>query len=799
MSSSSSRSTAPPARPLVNVNVGVMGHVDSGKTSLVRVLSTQLSTAALDKHPQSQQRGITLDLGFSALRLPPPPSSATNSSSELQVTLVDCPGHASLFKTILGGARIIDMVLLVVDATKGLQPQTIESLLVAELAVHRHVIVALNKTDLLPASGCETRVRQLQSEIRAFITRHFASFRGRNEEVPIVPVAAAPPSTQATERDDLSDSMGTSEAAATPPIGITELLETLRRHLHVPKRDVAGPFSFAIDHCFAIQGNGTILTGTALSGAIKVGDALELPSLQVVKKVKSLQMFRQSVAVAAQGDRVGIRVNGLDASLVERGMAVTPHSMAFVTQVVVPMHRIAFFQGGSCRTGGKFHATVGHTTVVAVATFFARISDASEAADGSSAAVFDPTWLYEYVEQVEPLLLSSQDSDDNELERHSDSPTAYFALLRFDQPVVCPPGVLVVCSRLDLDPKKVACRLAFHGRVQAVVTASMAVQSPVEDTAASLRTSHSIMPTLPLSSLRIGKIKSRNGVVDKPVSSKSAGRSDTEPREVICRDMFSKEVDWRVYVNTTVLFEASKVLGRIVGPFGKAGKFRVALLDLPTAPSSSDGGTRRHVIPSPGERVILRFVKLVALQPSSSAKGKSRSGAVGGSVRALHAKPSGGSRSKAAGNLLQDDCQLYPEAFASRVDEQASVSVPVAAATTTAAVTVNMPPESSAATAERGSEPSPLSPSHPLGRIERLKGETTSDGRNPLAIVSGLFASDDEATRAIGQLVIVNHSTGEDHGAVEKAFGKAGKVRVTFPANGGTLAREGDVVRLRLA
>ncbi|TYZ58644.1 hypothetical protein PybrP1_009231 [[Pythium] brassicae (nom. inval.)] len=782
-SSSSARSSAPPAQSLVNVNVGVMGHVDSGKTSLVRVLSTQLSTAALDKHPQSQQRGITLDLGFSALRLLPSAGErdGRSAASELQVTLVDCPGHASLFKTILGGARIIDMVLLVVDATKGLQPQTIESLLVAELAVHHHVVVALNKTDLIPASVRETRVRNVQKEIRAFLTRHFASFRGR-EPVPIVPVSAAPQGAD----DGQSDSREALNPT-TPPRGIAELVATLRRHLHVPDRDRGGPFSFAIDHCFAIQGNGTILTGTVLSGAVHVGDALELPSLQVVKTVKSMQMFRQPVAVAAQGDRVGIRVNGLDASLVERGMAVTPRSMAFVAQVVVPVHRVALFQGGSCKTGGKFHSTVGHTTVVAVATFFARIGDATTTGGSTAdnAAAFDPAGLYEYVEQVAPPLATDADNDERVAES-SERVAQYFALLQFDQPVLCPPDALVVCSRLDLDPKKFACRLAFHGRVQAIVTASA-------DKGASLATSSdSTAPTLsprvatlPLSHLRIGKVKSRNGVVDKLVST-GAGRSDAGPREVICRDMFSKAVDWHVYANTTVLFEASRVLGRVAGPFGKAGKFRVTLLDPPPTLESS-GVNMRRPVPSPGERVVLRFVKLVALKPPSSVKSKNKSGAPGGSaaVRALQAKASGSSRSKAAGNLLQDDRQLYPEALTPRAYKEETLPA--------TAVVPDVSTEGSAA--ERGSEATLLAP-HPQGRIERLKGETTPDGRNPIAIVSGLFASDEEATSAIGRLLVVVHSTGEDRGAIEKPFGKAGKVRVVFAANSGTRAREGDVVML---
>lgn len=110
---------AAPEQRLLNVNLGILGHIDSGKTSLARALSTTLSTAALDKHPQSVERGITLDLGFSSFTAPLPQRLADAPFDAVQITLVDCPGHASLIRTIMGGAQIIDMMLLVVDVTKG--------------------------------------------------------------------------------------------------------------------------------------------------------------------------------------------------------------------------------------------------------------------------------------------------------------------------------------------------------------------------------------------------------------------------------------------------------------------------------------------------------------------------------------------------------------------------------------------------------------------------------------------------------------------------------------------------------
>ena len=133
----------------LNINVGVLGHVDSGKTSLCRALSTVGSTAAFDKHPQSKERGITLDLGFSSFVMDMPPQLAGEPYDQLQITLVDCPGHASLIRTIIGGAQIIDLMMLIVDVGKGMQTQTAECLVIGEIC-NDNMIVVLNKCDALP-------------------------------------------------------------------------------------------------------------------------------------------------------------------------------------------------------------------------------------------------------------------------------------------------------------------------------------------------------------------------------------------------------------------------------------------------------------------------------------------------------------------------------------------------------------------------------------------------------------------------------------------------------------------------
>eukprot|EP00959_Pyramimonas_sp_CCMP1952_P148687 3110419-Pyramimonas_sp.AAC.1 len=169
-----------------NVNVGILGHVDSGKTSLARALSTLLSTASLDKHPQSAERGITLDLGFSGFTVPTPDNlKETLKHDNVQFTLVDCPGHASLIRTIIGGAQIIDLMMLVVDVTKGIQTQTAECLVVGEILT-QHMVVVLNKVDMLPEATREEKVEKMKK--RLAVTLAGTKFSGCD----MVAVAARP-------------------------------------------------------------------------------------------------------------------------------------------------------------------------------------------------------------------------------------------------------------------------------------------------------------------------------------------------------------------------------------------------------------------------------------------------------------------------------------------------------------------------------------------------------------------------------------------------------------------------------
>ncbi|KAF4127593.1 Elongation factor Tu domain 2 [Phytophthora infestans] len=701
---------------VVNVNVGVLGHVDSGKTSLVRALSTQLSTAALDKHPQSQQRGITLDLGFSSFRLQP----LDQVKPSLQVTLVDCPGHASLFRTILGGVAIIDTVLLVVDCRKGLQAQTIESLLLASLIAERRVIVALTKTDLLPSVASERTkvIDAVTHEIRTFLATHF-NFQNK-APIPVVPVAVG---------------------SGQEPQGIQQLLEVLSANLQVPERDTSGAFRLAVDHCFAVPGNGTVLTGTVLAGTLQKGDEIELLPIGVKTKVKTLQVFKHDVDRCTQGDRVGVRVNGLDPALVERAMAVSPPgSLTPVTQVIIPVTPVPFFRGAVCKSGAKCHVTVGHTTVMATFTFFSRLGR-----NKKSNVEFDPSALYEYV--------SDLDFGEKRPEKAGNESTkgdsTIFALLQLEHAVYCPPKALVVCSRLDLDAKRFSCRLAFYGSVECVVSA----------TTDELNALRGVYPSVVgLEDLQVGRVKSRDGLVDKVAE--GAG-------EVIGRDLFSKDVKWSVYQNSEVLFEQAQVLGTILGPFGKAGKFRIALL-----PDSTTRAKKLQLLPVPREKIVFRFLKLMALKPPKL-KGKGTEISTTKSAAKVSVR-----------SFIQNNYLLYPEAFERSA---ASSDDSIRIRDTASLELVN----------EDGGG-STCSFAKRRGQIERLKGETTADGRNPFAIVSGLFDTEQEAKDAVGSRIRCSKTDGDeaDEGAIEKPFGKAGKVRVDFQGCGGTKGQVGDIVEL---
>uniref|UniRef100_A0A4W4F2Z6 Selenocysteine-specific elongation factor n=1 Tax=Electrophorus electricus TaxID=8005 RepID=A0A4W4F2Z6_ELEEL len=507
----------------LNFNVGVLGHVDSGKTSLARALSSTASTAAFDKNPQSKERGITLDLGFSAFTVPLPEhlrEACGERYDHLQFTLVDCPGHASLIRTIIGGAQIIDLMLLVVDIVKGMQTQTAECLLIGQLTCS-HMVIILNKTDLLPDDKKQSAIDKMTKRMHK--TLENTRFKG----CPVIAVAAKPGGPEAPDTEEAQ--------------GIIELMQLLKAQAFLPHRDPSGCLLMAVDHCFSIRGQGTVITGTILQGALHVNDTLEIPALKVHTHIAHLVILKR-IPSAMQGDRVGVCVTQFDPKLLERGLVCTPGSLSTLHAGIITVQKIEYYRGALC-SRAKFHITIGHETVMARVSFFSRTSLSSQSEVPSSGspsaeeATPDPfsfDWEFHYQEEY---LTGKGETEGQEQEQ--------WALLEFERPVTCPPLCLVIGSRLDSDIHSNTCRLAFHGKLL----------EGFED-------KNYTETSLPR--LKISKDKHKEGAVERV----------TDDYTVIGRNLFKKETNLQLFVGLKVTLSSGET-GVIEGGFGQSGKIKI--------------------------------------------------------------------------------------------------------------------------------------------------------------------------------------------------------------------------------
>ena len=601
----------------VNINIGVLGHVDSGKTSLCRVLSTVTSTCSLDKHPESRKRGITLDLGFSAFSLSgeaAPRAIHAAGYNRVQFTLVDCPGHASLIKTIIGGASIIDMMLLVLDITKGIQTQTAECLVLADILPNTsQLIIVLNKLDCVPTGRQETRINRLRERIANVlsgtrfagspIVATAASIGGRKSVGEAVAAAAGKDGIEigrALAKAKISQALsgnvtGPGEEKTHGSLGVTNLIAVISEHVQVPLRNGTGPLYFSVDHCFPVRGQGTVLTGTILSGSVSVNDEVELPELQLLRKVKSIQMFRKPISRAMQGDRIGLCVKNLDAKLVERGIVASPGSLTRASAVLAIVKKVKYY-GEPVPTKGKFHISIGHATTMCTALFFGSEQIANDlllhAGDAGAAVArggigsstnapmaahkdtavrsfdYDREYLHdEYLHSKVCQAVESVASDQTnkktagscncseDQDRHR---CEQWALLIFRSPIICRRrGSVIIGSRLDSE-KSNACRLAFHGTLV----------EPFDMTC--------------MSKLKIFRRKSRVAIVDKVEGCGNRNKNRDAPSaagtngasKVIAKGLFGKQSDLSKYIGKHVT-TLNGDTGTIESAFGKSGKFKV--------------------------------------------------------------------------------------------------------------------------------------------------------------------------------------------------------------------------------
>jgi elongation factor Tu len=295
-----------------HVNVGTIGHVDHGKTTLTAAITEIQSKKGLaeyipfdqiDKAPEEKARGITIATAH-----------VEYETEKRHYAHVDCPGHADYVKNMITGAAQMDGAILVVSAADGPMPQTREHILLARQVGVPYIVVFLNKVDMVDDAEL---LELVELEVRDLLTTY--DFPG--EEVPLIKGSAL----KALESGDPS-----SEASRC----IAELMEAIDSYIPEPTRELDKPFLMPVEDVFTITGRGTVATGRVEQGRIKVGDEVELVGFGANKKTVAtgLEMFRKLLDEAQAGDNIGVLLRGVDKEEVERGMVVakpgsiTPHT-----------------------------------------------------------------------------------------------------------------------------------------------------------------------------------------------------------------------------------------------------------------------------------------------------------------------------------------------------------------------------------------------------------------------------------------------------------------------------------------
>ena len=301
-----------------HVNVGTIGHIDHGKTTLTAAITRVLakhdpsnevrSFDSIDNAPEERERGITIATAH-----------VEYQTGNRHYAHVDCPGHADYIKNMITGAAQMDGAILVVAATDGPMPQTREHILLARQVGVPYIVVALNKVDMVDD---DELLELVELEVRELLSEY--DFPG--DDVPVVRVSAL----KALDGD----------AGAEP--GIDELMDAVDEYIPTPERDVDKPFLMPIEDIFSISGRGTVVTGRVERGVVKVGTEMEFLGIRETHKkvITGVEMFKKLLDQGQAGDNVGLLVRGLDKDAVERGQVValpgsiTPHTK-FKGQVYV--------------------------------------------------------------------------------------------------------------------------------------------------------------------------------------------------------------------------------------------------------------------------------------------------------------------------------------------------------------------------------------------------------------------------------------------------------------------------------
>ena len=302
-----------------HLNVGTMGHIDHGKTTLTAAITKVLSEADptttqftefdnIDKAPEERERGITINVAHVEYETP-----------NRHYAHVDMPGHADYIKNMITGAAQVDGAILVVSAADGPMPQTREHVLLARQVGVPSIVVALNKVDMVDD---EELLELVELEVRELLSEY--DFPG--DDIPVMPVSAL----NALDGDD--------DAAQQ----VIDLMEQVDSYIEEPERDVDRPFLMPIEDVFSITGRGTVVTGRVEQGIVNTGDKVEIVGIRDTAETvcTGVEMFRKLLDEGRAGDNIGALLRGTDKDEVQRGQvlakpgSITPHTQ-FEAQVYV--------------------------------------------------------------------------------------------------------------------------------------------------------------------------------------------------------------------------------------------------------------------------------------------------------------------------------------------------------------------------------------------------------------------------------------------------------------------------------
>jgi elongation factor Tu len=292
-----------------HINIGTIGHIDHGKTTLTAAITRVLGKSnpkvkfrsfdSIDNAPEEKARGITIAIAH-----------VEYETAKRHYAHVDCPGHADYIKNMITGAAQMDGAILVVAATDGPMPQTREHILLARQVGVPYIVVALNKVD---AVDDPELLDLVELEVRELLTKY--EFPG--ESLPVIRVSA----------------LGALNGEEKWEAGVVELMDAVDSYFPLPKREIDKPFLMPIEDIFSIQGRGTVVTGRIERGVVKVGEEMEIVGFRETRKtvITGVEMFKKLLDEGQAGDNVGLLLRGIDKDEVERGQviakpgSITPH------------------------------------------------------------------------------------------------------------------------------------------------------------------------------------------------------------------------------------------------------------------------------------------------------------------------------------------------------------------------------------------------------------------------------------------------------------------------------------------